>query len=162
MDLFNRKEDKLLEEILDVLDDIKSLLSKAFPPRNNVSSFRVLNSKGQTSMNINQGQTTTLTAVPLAAPIPPATVGLPTTLPAGDVPQWSTSDATQATVTPSADGLSLVVAVNANATPGTTVTYTITDGVIPTATGSFQLTIQPAVTPPAPVASFSVSASTPV
>lgn len=106
-------------------------------------------------MNINPGQSTVLTAVPLDAS------GVQTTLPSGDVPNWSASDTSQITATPSADGLSLTVAVNAGAT-ASTIVFTITDGVIPAAQGTFSLTITPTTPPPNPVASFSVTGSTPV
>ena len=104
-------------------------------------------------MDINPGQSTTLTAVALDAS------GAPTTLPTGDVPTWSVSDPTNVSATPAANGLSLVVAVDAGASPGDVV-FTITDALIPTATGTFTLTI-PAPAPN-PVASFAVTASTPV
>jgi hypothetical protein len=104
-------------------------------------------------VDIQPGQSTTLTAAPLDAG------GVVTTLPTGDVPTWSVSDPTKVSASPSADGLSLVVSVTAGSAPGDIV-FTITDAVVTTATGSFILTI------PAPVAnavaSFSVSASTPV
>lgn len=105
-------------------------------------------------MNINPGQSTILTAVPLDAS------GSPTSLPSGDVPNWSASDTSQITATPSADGLSLTVAVNSPATAGDVV-FTIADSLIPAATGTFTLTITPVVVGANPVASFSVTASTP-
>lgn len=104
-------------------------------------------------MNINPGQSTTLTATPLDA------AGAPTSLPKGDVPTWAVSDASKVVATPSADGLSLAVAVNAGAAPGDVV-FTITDAQVPTATGTITLTIPAPVVNP--VASFSVTASTPV
>ena len=104
-------------------------------------------------MNINGGQSTVLTATPLAAD------GSLTTLPAADVPTWAVSDPTKVTVSPSADGLSLKVAVNTGAVPGDII-FSITDQLIATATGTFTLTI-PAVGPK-PVASFGVAASVPV
>jgi hypothetical protein len=124
-----------------------------------VDSFVITRWNKGDLMNINPGQSTTLTATPLAAPVPPATVGLPTVLPTGDVPTWTLNAPTSVTATPSKDGLSLVVAVLPTA-PAGDINFIITDGLIPTATGSFTLT----VTAPtqAPVASFSVSASTPV
>jgi hypothetical protein len=103
-------------------------------------------------MNINPGQSTTLTAVPLDS------TGAPTKLPAGDVPNWSASNSNGVSMTPSADGLSLVVAMGLTAQPGDYV-FTITDAKIATATGSITLTVPAPV--PNPVASFSVTASTP-
>lgn len=106
-------------------------------------------------MDINPGQSTVLTAVPLDAS------GVQTTLPTGDVPNWSASDTSKISATPSADGLSLNVTVNSDgsATPGD-ILFTITDALIPSATGTFTLTIpQPTAQP---VASFGVTASTPV
>lgn len=105
-------------------------------------------------MNINPGQSTILTAVPLDAS------GSPTSLPSGDVPNWSASDTSQITATPSADGLSLTVAVNSPATAGDVV-FTVADSLNPSATGTFTLTITPVVVGPGAVASFSVTASTP-
>ena len=110
-------------------------------------------------MNINPGQSTVLTATPLAAPIPPALVGNVTTLPKGDVPTWTVSDSTKVTAKPSTDGLSLNVAVLPTAAPGDIV-FTITDGVILNAQGVFTLTIP--VPASAQEASFDVNASTPV
>ena len=105
-------------------------------------------------MNINPGQSTVLTAVPLDSN------GVQTTLPSGDVPNWSASDTSQITATPSTDGLSLTVAVNAGAT-ASSVVFTITDALNPAATGNFTLNIVSATPTPNPVSSFSVSASTP-
>ena len=119
--------------------------------RNPVFSFKIISPNGD-NMNINPGQTTVLTAVPLDA------AGNPTKLPAGDVPTWSASDTSQITATPSADGLSLTVVVNP-AAPPSTIVFTLTDAIIPAATGTFSLTITPAG--PNPVASFSITASTP-
>lgn len=147
---------KFQKQVLHKLDRIISLLEKlTIQP---VNSFVIIGGL----VDINPGQSTILTATPLAAPVPPATVGLPTTLPAGDVPSWSITDPTAAakvTVKPSTDGLLLAVAVNAGAAPGDVV-FVITDAVIANATGTFTLTIPTPVQ--APVASFSVSASTPV
>jgi hypothetical protein len=106
-------------------------------------------------VDIKPGQSTVLTAQPLDGQTPPQ----PTTLPSGDVPTWSVSDPTKVSASPSADGLSLAVTVTPGAAPGDIV-FTITDAVIATATGSFTLTI-PAPAPN-PVASFAVTASTPV
>ena len=104
-------------------------------------------------MDIKPGQSTVLTAAPLDA------AGAATTLPSGDVPTWSVSDPTKVSASPSADGLSLSVTVTPGAAPGDIV-FTITDAVIASATGTFTLTI-PAPAPN-PVASFAVTASTPV
>lgn len=104
-------------------------------------------------MNINPGQSTTLTAQPLDAS------GNPTTLPAGDTPQWSVEPAAGVTVTPSANGLTLGASFAPTAAPGSYV-FTVVDQIIKTAMGTITLTVP---TPgPNPVASFSVSASTPV
>lgn len=144
-----------LDRLIALLERFMTLLERlVLKP---VDSFVILDERG--IMNINPGQATKLTAIPLAAPVPPAVDGLPTSLPTGDVPQWAVSDASKVTVKPSADGLELDVTVVAEALPGDLV-FTITDGVIPTAQGSFTLTIL--ATTPAPVASFAVSASTPV
>lgn len=140
----------LLREILYELKLILKELKKSEIQA--VASFKIL-SIGD-NMNINPGQSTVLTAVPLDS------TGAPTTLPSGDVPNWSASDTSQITATPSADGLSLTVAVNSPATAGDIV-FTIADSLIPAAVGTFTLTITPVVVGPNPVASFSVTASTP-
>jgi hypothetical protein len=104
-------------------------------------------------VDIKPGQATLLTATPLDAG------GAKTSLPTGDVPRWTVSDPTKVTASPSVDGLTLAVTVILTATPGDIV-FDVIDGVITTAVGTITLTI------PAPVvnavASFSVSASTPV
>lgn len=105
-------------------------------------------------MDINPGQTTTLIAVPLDA------TGKPVTLPAGDIPNWSVSDASQITASPDTTGLILTVVVLPTATVGNVIVFTITDAQVPTATGSFSLTIT-APTTPNPVASFSITGSAP-
>lgn len=104
---------------------------------------------------INPGQSVSLTAQPLDAN------GNPTTLPTTDVPVWTTSDPANSSLSPSANGLSCVVSIPASA-PVESVTITVTDAVIPAATGSFVLEIQ-AVTPPTPnpVASFAITSNTP-
>jgi hypothetical protein len=104
-------------------------------------------------VNINPGQSTTLTASPLDAN------GVATTLPSGDVPQWSIEPTAGVTVTPSTDGLTLGVAFAATALPGNYVA-TVMDGIIKTAMGTITLTIP--APGPNPVASFLVTASTPV
>ena len=104
-------------------------------------------------MNIAPGQKTTLTAAPLDA------AGAPTTLPAGDKPNWGVEPTANVTIVPSLDGLSLDVSMMAAATPGDYV-FTIVDGQNPNAKGSFTLTIP--APGPNPVASFSITASTPV
>jgi hypothetical protein len=144
-------DSKYKQEIIHRLNEIIRLLSKHV---RRVDSFVIIGE----FMNINPGQATTLTAVPLAAPVPPAIVGLPTTLPAGDVPKWGVSDPSKVTAVPSADGLSLSVTVNPTAAPGDVV-FTITDGFIATAQGSFTLTIPGVAVNP--VASFDITASTP-
>lgn len=150
-DMFGgREEIHLLREILHELKLILKELKKSEIQA--VASFKIL-SIGD-NMNINPGQSTVLSAVPLDAS------GNPTTLPSGDVPNWSASDTSQITATPSADGLSLTVAVNSPATAGDIV-FTVADSLIPSATGTFTLTITPVVVGPNPVASFSVTASTP-
>lgn len=67
--------------------------------------------------------------------------GVPTT--PDDVPQWATSDATVATVTPAADGLTAMVAPGvASATPATiSVTSTDKDGT--KIVGSGHVTVEP-------------------
>lgn len=140
--------DRQVEHILwDILYELRQIHKELARP---VASFKIIGD----DMNINPGQSTVLTAVPLDAS------GAPTVLPAGDVPNWSASDVSQISVTPSADGLSLSVTVNATAT-ASTVVFTITDGKITTATGTFSLTITPVTPPPNPVASFSITGSTP-
>lgn len=139
---------QILHELKLILQELQSQASKA------VASFRITSTIIGDPMNINPGQTTVLTAVPLDAS------GAPTTLPSGDVPNWSASDTSQIVATPSADGLSLTVAVNAAATAGDVV-FTIADSLIPAATGTSTLTITPVVVGPKPVASFSITASTP-
>lgn len=104
-------------------------------------------------MDIKPGQSTVLTAVPLSA------AGSPTTLPPGDVPGWGVSEPSRVSASPSADGLSLNVTIASDA-PAGDIIFTVADSVIPSATGSITLTV-PAPAP-APVASFAVSASTPV
>jgi hypothetical protein len=147
-----REEIHLLHEILNELKLILKELKK--DASHIVASFKITsNLIGGNSMNINPGQGTVLTAAPLDAS------GNPVVLPSGDVPNWSASDTSQITATPSADGLSLTVAVNSNAVAGSVI-FTVTDAVIPTATGTFTLTITPAVAGN-PVASFSVTASVP-
>ncbi len=137
-----------IDEVEDKFDELIRLVKECC--RMPVASFLIT---GDT-MNINPGQSTKLTATPLDAN------GAATQLPSGDVPAWGVSDPSKVSVVPSADGLSLDVTVNAQgATPGDVV-FQITDGVIAAATGSFTLTI--AAVGPAPVASFSVAASTPV
>ena len=133
--------------VLRRLDHIIFLIERlVFKP---VASFVILGGP----VNINPGQSTVLTAAPLDA------AGSPTTLPSGDVPTWSVSDPTKVSASPAADGLSLAVAITPGAAPGDIV-FTITDAVIAAATGTFTLTI-PAPAPN-PVASFAVTASTPV
>jgi hypothetical protein len=133
--------------VLRRLDYITFLLERlVFKP---VASFVILGG----IVDIKPGQSTVLTAAPLDA------AGAGTTLPSGDVPSWSVSDPTKVSATPSPDGLSLAVAITPGAAPGDIV-FTITDGQITTATGTFTLTI-PAPAPN-PVASFAVTASTPV
>ena len=144
------KLDKLRDELEEVESEllvIASLLKKL--TQKPVAKFLITGAL----MNINPGQSTVLTATPQAAD------GSTTTLPAGDVPTWAVSDPTKVTVSPSVDGLSLKVTVNAGAAPGDII-FSITDQLIATATGTFTLTV-PAVGPK-PVASFSVTASTPV
>ena len=131
------------EELRDIAEAIESL-------RNPVYSYKII--RPGDNMNINPGQSTVLTAVPLDAS------GNQTTLPSGDVPTWSSSDPTKFTASPFADGLTLNVTINAGAAPGDIV-FTVTDAVIAAATGSITLTI-PAPTPN-PVASFGVTASAP-
>lgn len=138
-----------VEEIEENQEKILALLEQLLVPEA-VDSFFIM---GET-MNINQGQSVNLTAVPLGAS------GNPTKLPAGDVPAWATSDASAVDVTPSADGLTLAVLVHADA-PAEDITFQITDGQIPTATGTFVLTVQ-APAGAEPVASFAVTADTPV
>ena len=104
-------------------------------------------------MNISQGQSTKLTAIPLNAG------GTPVALLPNDVPAWSTDAPASVDLTPSADGLSLLVAVHADA-PAGDINFQITDSLPPNGNGSFVLTVTPAVVPN-PVASFSVTASTP-
>ena|SRR5258708_5268591 len=130
--------------LLDIRDAILKL-------RNPVFKFQIQRI-GARNMNINPGQSTVLTAVPLDAQ------GNPTVLPSGDVPNWSVSDASKVTAAPSADGLSLNVTVNPGVAPGDVV-FTIADSVIPSATGTFTLTITGAAAQP--VASFSVTGSAP-
>lgn len=103
-------------------------------------------------MNISQGQTTTLTAQPIGVS------GNPTTLPPGDVPVWAVDAPSVVDVTPSVDGLSLVVLVHKDA-PAGDINFQITDAIIARATGAFVLT----VSAPAPesVASFAITASVP-
>lgn len=148
----DREEVRLLRQILHELKLILKELKKSEIQA--VASFKILSNLIGDQMNINPGQSTILTAVPLDAS------GSPTSLPSGDVPNWSASDTSQITATPSADGLSLTVAVNSPATAGDVV-FTIADSLIPAATGTFTLTITPVVVGANPVASFSVTASTP-
>ena len=148
-----REEIHLLHEILNELKLILKELKK--DASYIVASFRITSKLIGENMNINPGQSTVLTAVPLDAS------GAPVTLPSGDVPNWSASDTSQITATPSADGLSLTVAVNSPATAGDVI-FTITDAVTASATGTFTLSITPGGGPtPGAVASFSVTASTP-
>jgi hypothetical protein len=149
-----REEVHLLHEILNELKLILKELKK--DASHVVASFKIFASLiGKDSMNINPGQSTVLTAVPLDAS------GNGVALPSGDVPSWSASDTSQIVATPSADGLSLTVAINSPATAGDVI-FTIADALIPTATGTFTLSIVPGVTPPpGGVASFSITASTP-
>lgn len=150
-----RKIERSLESIDSDLQNLNTTLQgilNALTKPRTVASFKISNLGA--IMNINPGQSTTLTAVPLDAS------GNPTTLPSGDVPNWSASDTSQITATPSADGLSLTVAVNSPATAGDVV-FTIADSLIPAATGTFTLTITPVVVGPNPVASFSITGSTP-
>ena|ERR1700722_18586173 len=146
------KLDALLNELNEVrskLARLQALINGLYKP---VNSFVV---KGDL-MNITQGQSTTLTATPLDVN------GVATTLVPGDVPAWSVSDPTAVVVVPSADGLSLSVAVNLTA-PNETVVFQITDSTVtPPATGTFTLTIGTVVPPPNPVASFSIAGSAPV
>jgi hypothetical protein len=142
------------EKVLRELDEIRALLERLLIEP--VGSF-IFQGQGD-SMDINSGQSTTLTATPLAAPVPPATVGNVTTLPSGDIPTWTVSDSTKVTAKPSSDGLSLNVVVLPTAAPGDVV-FTITDGVILNAQGVFTLTIP--VPAAAQEASFVITASTP-
>lgn len=104
-------------------------------------------------MNISAGQSTTLTALPLN------TGGNAVALLPGDVPSWSTDQAGFVDVTPSSDGLSLLVAVHPDAPVGD-INFQVTDGLPPNGVGTFVLTVTPPVVPN-PVASFSITASTP-
>lgn len=107
------------------------------------------------SQTINPGQSTVLTATPLDAS------GAKTTLPSGDVPQWSVSDASNVNVLPSQDGLSLDVTVGSSA-PASDLVFTIKDANVASAVGTFTLTVVSTLPPaPNPVASFSITASAP-
>jgi hypothetical protein len=130
--------------LLRIIETIESLRIPVF-------EFVIMPILGE-NMNINPGQSTTLTAAPLDAS------GNPTTLPTGDVPQWSVEPSGPA-LTPSADGLTLGVSFPTNAAPGDYV-FNVADGIIKTATGTITLTIPSPG--PNPVASFAVTASTPV
>lgn len=137
---------KFQKAVLRRLDRVIELLEQlAYEP---VDNFIILGR----FMDILPGQSTVLTAVPLGAS------GSPTKLPSADVPVWSVSDASQVDVSPSGDGLSLAVTVHKDAPVGDLV-FNISDALIPAATGSFTLSVAaPAVEP---VASFSITASTP-
>ena len=138
-----------IKRVLRKLDRIAELLERLVFER--VARFNIRSEGG--IVNINQGQSTTLTATPKGAS------GNVTTLPTGDVPMWTVDTPASVDVSPSADGLALSVAVHKDA-PAGDVVFGITDGQIASAVGSFTLSIQA----PAPeaVASFDVSASTPV
>jgi len=152
---YEKEEVRLLHEILHELKLILRELKKS--DINPVASFKILVSLIGDQMNINAGQSTVLTAVPLDS------TGNPTVLPSGDVPNWSASDTSNITATPDPTGLMLIVAVNANA-PAGDVVFTIADSAIPSATGTFTLSITPGGGPGPgtnPVASFSITASAP-
>lgn len=139
------------EDLKAISHDLKDIRDAIQRLRNPVVRFQI-SRIGAKGMNINPGQSTVLTAVPLDA------AGNPTSLPAGDVPNWAVSDASKITAAPSADGLSLNVTVNPGVSPGDVV-FTISDAVNPGAQGSFTLTVSGAGAQP--VASFSVTASQP-
>jgi hypothetical protein len=147
-----KEEIHILREILHELKLIlKELQNEAVQ---SVASFRITSTIiGGNKVNINPGQGTVLTAVPLDVN------GNPVALAAGDVPNWSASDTSNITATPDPTGLILTVAVNA-AAPAGDIVFTIADAVNPAVTGTFTLTVTPAVVTGG-VASFSITASTP-
>jgi len=149
-----KEEVRLLKKILHELELILKEIKK--DAVRSVASFQIFASTiiEENQMNINPGQSTVLTAVPLDLN------GNPVTLPSGDVPNWSASDTSQITATPSTDGLSLTVAVNPGATAGDVV-FTIADAVNPNAIGTSTLSITSVTPPPSGVASFNITASTP-
>lgn len=93
-------------------------------------------------IGIAAGATGTFLSTPVDA------AGNATTLPAGIVPTWTSSDPTNAPVVASADGLTVSVTVPATAPVGTTftlsVTATLADGTTPT--GTTPVPFLPAVT----------------
>lgn len=77
------------------------------------------------------------------SPVPPGTP-----LPAGVIPQWSSSDTTNTSLTPSADGTSCLVAVPSSATIASfvlTVKATLPDGTTPSGNATVPV-LQPEVT----------------
>ena len=161
--MFDEKELKKIEHKLGEterkLDKALELLELLVNSMRQVHSFSITGGIMGTSpsglfspVTIKPGQSITLTAQPLDVN------GNPTVLPSGDVPVWSISDTTNFTATPSADGLSIVLAASATA-PTETVNISIADELIPTATGSYTLNVGGASA--LPVASFSVTSNTP-
>lgn len=120
---------KIAAGLLVVEENIYELLRHR-PPRQ--TGFRITqlhpNSTGVTFMpivGIVVGATGTFTETPTPAGA---------VIPAGTVPQWSTSDTTNTTLTPSVDGAGVAVAVAATAPVGGSFTLTVAnqDGSFPT------------------------------
>jgi hypothetical protein len=141
-----RRELRSVEERLSRLEEFTGV--------NEVESFSIQQT-GDENMpvtGITPGATGTFTATPLDSS------GNPISLPAGAAPPvWSSSDTTNAPVTPSADGLSATVSVPAT-TAGGSFTLTVQSPDLPgTPIGSVVVPIN-AVTPPPPtVASFAIN-----
>jgi hypothetical protein len=118
----------LLVVIAILLSKISRTLARAFPPpRPPQSGFTIRQTlQGDTTMAITgivAGLTGTFTETPTPAG---------STIPAGTIPQWTSSDPT-VTLTPSADGTQVVAAVPATFTaPSFTLTVANQDGSFPT------------------------------
>jgi hypothetical protein len=149
----DRKVIELLERLLRVDEKIAhylKLLAHRMKALDEVDRFFVVQTHEGTNManGIAPGGTGTFTATPIDKN------GNPSTLPAGVVPVWTSSDTTNAPVVAAADGLSATVTIPTSATGGEKITLSVTatlpDGTTPEGTGTFSvLTLE--------VASFTIT-----
>lgn len=140
---------KLAAGIFVVTEEIRDILGSQKPRQTGFSieqlrTIQVSHDKGKTWCDypsINQIHTAGVTIMPIVGIVVGATgvfTETPTpagsTIPAGTVPQWTTSDTVNTTLTPSADGTSVSVATATTAPVGGSFTLTVAnqDGTFPT------------------------------
>lgn len=158
--------DKIRQGIIDFIDGEINILEKVeeligHPHHRRISSFRIVQHHhhgGHHHMALSQspligiapGATGTFSGIPIDS------LGNSGPLPAGIVPTWVTSDPIFV-ATPTVDGLTVTVAVPADATPGTVFTLAISaalaDGSNPTS-GPVNCPVTTIIPPPFVVASF--------